>query len=772
MFIKYPLLLAYSIAQPVAAYTLVLFNYSSFKGNELRSEYMLGYMSLTFFMGGRLNSMAAYHVDDHKRFMTDLFTHILLLVNFVSMSVFLCKNSNSLANATFEACIFVACVFFGIMNFGKIYASMMASSFLDKGSSHLQKYMKTEHTESIEYDPVTLRGYNYLMGHPCDMSTTVSQVWLSNERLLGGSEGTQLKEVCLSFALFQLLRRRFFGVDCPEAKLPKTHDLIFKGLLINVEQNCQAYRIIEAELAFAHDNFFTISPFLHTELGQFNIFWSIGNVIFVYPLAVIMITIYLYSNKDVPMSPIKYSGDMPGGRVGLLISVITILLSFALELLQIYVHMSSDWIKVDVGLWSIHRKSSSFTILIYRYFHKLCRPFGHWQKKIGQHSLLKDLHSRSVTSFAVDVMGSLLSVFQRFLSYVPAFPRGIDHPGVKEPDLIPLTKDVKLAIAQTLIASNGKLSNGVSSLIRHNFSAFWACQQEIPVKNLLIWHIATEYCDIAQSFRTAELECLVLSHIVSSLPCFKKKQTVAREISKYCAYLMAFVPELLPDHHLETTRCFHEVRKDALNLLHEDRSLESKYIKMKSYDQQDETAFGLGIRLGKKLEEIEDDVRRWDILADLWAEMILYIAPSDNAKDHIQHLANGGEFLTHLWALLTHAGILERDHYDAATGQEAEKKLSIQNEQDNIKKYFENLSQIEEDRELAEKFQLQDQHREEEVPVDVLVQPNSLPPTVHGSVTSGQQSLEFILPSEAAALSNEHRIDLPQVSSSTQQAVP
>ena len=39
---------------------------------------------------------------------------------------------------------------------------------------------------------------------------------------------------------------------------------------------------------------------------------------------------------------------------------------------------------------------------------------------------------------------------------------------------------------------------------------------------------------------------------------------------------------------------------------------------------------------------------------------MLYVAPSDNVKEHIECLANGGEFITHLWALLTHAGILQR----------------------------------------------------------------------------------------------------------------
>ena len=105
---------------------------------------------------------------------------------------------------------------------------------------------------------------------------------------------------------------------------------------------------------------------------------------------------------------------------------------------------------------------------------------------------------------------------------------------------------------------------------------------------------------------------------------------------------------------------FHEVRNEALNLLRKDRTPFEKHAKMKTYHRQHETTFALGIWLGKKLEEMRDD-SRWKMLADFWTEMILYAAPSDNAKDHIQHLANGGEFLTHLWALLSHAGILERD---------------------------------------------------------------------------------------------------------------
>jgi hypothetical protein len=72
-----------------------------------------------------------------------------------------------------------------------------------------------------------------------------------------------------------------------------------------------------------------------------------------------------------------------------------------------------------------------------------------------------------------------------------------------------------------------------------------------------------------------------------------------------------------------------------------------------------------GAGLARKLmEDIEVRAHRWKVLSDFWAEMMLYVAPCDDAKAraHLEALATGGEFITHLWALLTHAGVLERGH--------------------------------------------------------------------------------------------------------------
>ena len=55
-----------------------------------------------------------------------------------------------------------------------------------------------------------------------------------------------------------------------------------------------------------------------------------------------------------------------------------------------------------------------------------------------------------------------------------------------------------------------------------------------------------------------------------------------------------------------------------------------------------------------------DDARRWEMLAEFWTELVLFLAPSDNVDIHAEMLGAGGEFMTQLWALLSHAGVLER----------------------------------------------------------------------------------------------------------------
>ncbi|CAL5034348.1 unnamed protein product [Urochloa decumbens] len=641
-YIKHSLWLAYTIKPPLLIYTLGLArSFPSTAENQLLRSCAFPFVMTL----GSTNYMTAYSVDDNKQYTRRSVQQLLCVLSLIAMwkiDVSKLTDFRSIMTLVYSVAVYFMVALMISMNGGRIYASMAANSSMDRESRNVQVHMKSEHMESTNYDPVTLAGYGYLVCEKIDDSPstrpgrqieiTVDRIWSCDEGPLATSDGKMLKEVCLSFALFRLMRRRFFGLSCPESKLQKTRDLVLKGLLLDYDV---AYRVIEAELAFAHDHFFTGATFGNTELGKCTILLGTAKAV-IYPVTILASVRDFYihrENKSNTSSGMAFT------------AVLIMLVLLALELLQLYLYLSSDWAKVQLVRRSISGKDITFGFDMF--YSKLPRIFGYWKNKIGQHALLRDLHRRS---YIANTLGSISGrFFAGHLGYQTVSSRSTDFPGPKH---IQLTTDVKLAIVQTFKVSNGHLSNGAFSLRRNEqCGLLWACQQEYHTSTMLIWHIATEYCDVARSCERKEQDDV-------SVP----NHVIATTLSKYCAYLIAFAPELLPDEELDTSIIFEEVRCDAQNIFSKQMTLQEMYRMMRTCNIQPsyERILIKGILLGRQLEEIGHEVH-WNILSDFWTEMILYIAPSHNAKAHIEHLANGGEFLTHLWALLLHAGILQRE---------------------------------------------------------------------------------------------------------------
>jgi hypothetical protein len=169
---------------------------------------------------------------------------------------------------------------------------------------------------------------------------------------------------------------------------------------------------------------------------------------------------------------------------------------------------------------------------------------------------------------------------------------------------------------------------------------------------ILTWHIATCYVEMA----AAKHPCQDVE---------MRSRDVATKLSKYCAYLLISAPKLLPGQESDSKLVFDLAAGHAYTFFQGGRN---KYEAMREINitEAPNTVFGRGVRLGKQLEMPEGF--RWKVLADFWAEMLLHAATSDNVKAHIEQLAQGGEFITHLWALLSHAGILEREEDRADEG--------------------------------------------------------------------------------------------------------
>jgi hypothetical protein len=248
--------------------------------------------------------------------------------------------------------------------------------------------------------------------------------------------------------------------------------------------------------------------------------------------------------------------------------------------------------------------------------------------------------------------------------------------GQTESNRIKLSLKVKKAIIVSLRTLNGqRLKNGEASLQRNGEALLqrngdelspqqnqiwdelsWACRLETQTHVIMVWHIATSLCE-------KEKECKQDNLVMKSTPFI-----VANALSKYCTYLVAFAPRFLLDNSYMTEVIFDQVVQEARDVLNGCNSAASKFGKMKTISagagkgDPGENIIKRGAALAKHIKELlVDNVRRWEILADFLAEMMLFVTPSNDTTVHAEYLAKGGEFVTHLWALLSHAGILERD---------------------------------------------------------------------------------------------------------------
>ncbi|CAO2152333.1 unnamed protein product [Urochloa humidicola] len=136
---------------------------------------------------------------------------------------------------------------------------------------------------------------------------------------------------------------------------------------------------------------------------------------------------------------------------------------------------------------------------------------------------------------------------------------------------------------------------------------------------------------------------------------------VANALSKYCAYLVVSVPELLPGLSVDTRREYESFVRAARQARNKDTLLKAMLNSQFNTDRDNINVFGredpqFG---GAPLVAEMCGPDRWKMLVDVWVRMLAYAAPYGNAEAHMQQLSRGGEFITHLWALLYHFGIRE-----------------------------------------------------------------------------------------------------------------
>ncbi|KAL5202454.1 hypothetical protein ABZP36_013406 [Zizania latifolia] len=566
-------------------------------------------------------------------------------------------------NASYRAAIWA----FWSLNVLKTAAKiveMVKASLPDQSVKVIAEYMDVEESiaadEEPAPDPRTMKGYKYIfdgedtmvpVSHEGDQLArnnmmsqsagksvvTIDQVyrWIDGERGYSEVEKDRARDFCLAFALFKLLKRRFYGFIPAEAGSQKARDLVCIGLIHSGDTGPDAaFRVVEAELDFLYDEFYTKNIVL------------VGARTYVC-IASAVAGLTLWTAFFGTLGP-GYHRIVIGVRdLDRSVTVMIVLITAALELCQAVAGFSSNWRYVktvyrcvrDDQPWSKRRRGQLW------WKESITPPeTRYWANKVGEYVLLKRFKHRP---------WNLMSWLTLYL----VEPR---RQGQKRGRRKKLPPEVRRAVLISFKTSNGYLTNGVSTMRRHGLSSKleWACSFTKLTDQILVWHVVTTRCDWAGGRRRDNAVDV--------------NRLVAKKLSNYCAYLVAFVPEMLPDPSYTAEQIFDTAVQQAREHLDGCRTescvlarleeIEAKERQRGGYERGgNPTIMEKAALLGGQLREaVDDDGRRWQVLAEFWAEFILFLAPSDNVDIHAEMLGAGGEFMTQLWALLSHAGVLER----------------------------------------------------------------------------------------------------------------
>lgn len=614
----------------------------------------------------------------------------------------------------------------------------------------LTEYMRHEH-KGGDGDPSTMKGYRYLVRgeakkrkmkkNETDGQATDSDIMeeTGNIRMLllalrDGDKDIltlekiweednleeELKDLCLSFALYKLLRRRFFNFGIHEAKLKRTRRLVLHGILGEPCNSERAFRVSEAELSFLNDFFNSRHAIVFAK--GFPFIRLLLSYILIGGIGGMVVAIGSFSKVGTR----DELGNVHGG-----VTFTWFLLSFLFvkETWEITTYVFSDWTKIILLCQYVQKPwwlRSSVTKALVQMLCRLSVPWlPRWHRKVGQFNILfptvfNPFYRRSwyFVRLSPEVKCTVINCLRDCLANLPL---PLDNYLERAFGKVKATDDFRANVTRAV--------NGV----------------EDCVHILLVWHIATCYCEIdlaekrnVTTRRTYNGKAFCKRKPSEGDPDWWSQYMIARTLSQYCAYVLTQVPPLVPGNSLMATSVLEKVCEEKKHLFRrrcdydscrlcrlsthmlgrltkyasgeiclekvcEEKSglflktfyscapcyrfivqmlerltkyaSEEKQGKEKQGEENqdeenqdgkkeenlDDTILKKGADLGKKLiEAFSDDQTEdlWRFLSEFWAGFVIHMAASTRASQHKIFLSSGGELMTHLWALLTHAGIL------------------------------------------------------------------------------------------------------------------
>uniref|UniRef100_A0A803ND95 DUF4220 domain-containing protein n=2 Tax=Chenopodium quinoa TaxID=63459 RepID=A0A803ND95_CHEQI len=397
----------------------------------------------------------------------------------------------------------------------------------------------------------------------------------------------------------------------------------------------KAFEVIEIELGFAYDVFYTKAPVAYNRRGHiFRLFTLLATL-----SSLVAFIVIHRVKKD------HYN------KVDLIITYLLLVVAIILEICSYLILLFSDWSDHWVKK---HYKQS--IISSSRHLFRVPRkevPRKRWSNSIAQYSI--QIFCREQKS----------SKFPQFLKLLMAENKVdelyyLTYTGVSNDlkDLIfeyfsKISKSGDKSQFSALCTSRGKRVLDGKDCSDLN----WSTTEIEFDQSILLWHIATDLCYHIDDGSTN------LGEEINS------ERTESKHMSEYMMYLLALRPFMLPmgigmirlrDTCAEARDFFKEQRQQPNKaqacrmLLRVNTEIQPGKVKG---DRSKSVLFD-ACRLATEL--LSKKGQAWEIISQVWVEILAYAACHCRGTHHAQQLRKGGEFLTHVWLLMAHLGITEQ----------------------------------------------------------------------------------------------------------------
>ncbi|PIA38074.1 hypothetical protein AQUCO_02800011v1 [Aquilegia coerulea] len=411
-----------------------------------------------------------------------------------------------------------------------------------------------------------------------------------------------------------------------------------------------AFTVIAIELNFMYEVLYTKAAVIHTRMGYFLRSICSSSIL----IALLLFFSYTKGRSDFDIT-------------------LTYLLLFGamiLDFIALFMLIFSDWtISSCCNLMSI----------MYRTLTKI--PFlttSRWSTSVSQFNLITFCLSRrpKPVDWFLNFWG--LQEFLNQINYKDSEP--VTQPlkkflfsELKKKSMV--AKDAKTA--REICSSRG---DGVLGKSIYYKSLGWSVEVEYD-ESLILWHIATEIL-----YHTSDM-----CEEENSNNNYRK---FAKLISDYMLYLLVMQPTMMSeiagigqirfrdtcaeakkffsDSGLKPNKfnplrilCILELEtkksKDACDKFI-DVNTEIKPVQVKG-DRSKSVLFD-AVRLSNDLRILKKE-KRWELMSQVWLELLCYAATHCRARSHAQPLSKGGELVTFVWLLMTHLGLGEQFRIEA-----------------------------------------------------------------------------------------------------------